>query len=90
MMTREGEGYMCSALRARNARTVTQRSLSKPLVSCDPLPQGLTTICMDYGTFVCTSCAGIHREFQHKTKTISMSNWTLEEVDRRCIVSSWG
>ncbi|EKX51213.1 hypothetical protein GUITHDRAFT_66277 [Guillardia theta CCMP2712] len=41
----------------------------------------MTSICMDYGTFVCTNCAGIHREFQHKCKGITMSNWTLEEVD---------
>lgn len=26
------------------------------------------------------TCSGLHREFQHKCKGISMSKWTAEEV----------
>ncbi|EKX46489.1 hypothetical protein GUITHDRAFT_70524, partial [Guillardia theta CCMP2712] len=37
-------------------------------------------VCMDFKTFVCMTCSGIHREFQHKCKGISLSNWTKEEV----------
>jgi len=33
------------------------------------------------GTFVCTQCAGIHRKFNHKIKTINMSTFTPAEVD---------
>jgi len=29
---------------------------------------------------VCMTCSGLHREFQHKCKGISMSKWTAEEV----------
>ena len=35
---------------------------------------------MDYGVFVCSSCAGIHREMTHKVKGIAMSNFTDKEV----------
>ena len=38
-------------------------------------------ICLDYHTFVCTECSGIHRDLGHKVKSITMSNWTREEVD---------
>ena len=42
---------------------------------------GPVYICMDYHTFVCTECSGLHRELGNKVKSISMSNWTKEEVD---------
>lgn len=32
-------------------------------------------------TFVCTQCAGIHRKFNHKVKTINMSTFSQAEVD---------
>eukprot|EP00928_Gymnodinium_smaydae_P006218 TRINITY_DN12178_c0_g1_i1.p1 TRINITY_DN12178_c0_g1~~TRINITY_DN12178_c0_g1_i1.p1 ORF type:complete len:675 (+),score=162.55 TRINITY_DN12178_c0_g1_i1:110-2026(+) len=43
---------------------------------------GPTYICLDYMTFVCQVCSGIHREFGHKIKGISLSEWTLPEVQR--------
>lgn len=33
-----------------------------------------------FGVFVCSSCAGVHREFSHKVKGISMSNFSEEET----------
>ncbi|EER09618.1 Stromal membrane-associated protein, putative [Perkinsus marinus ATCC 50983] len=42
---------------------------------------GPTYICTDFGTFVCTECAGIHRELTHKVKGISVSKWTQQEVE---------
>ncbi|KAF4708284.1 hypothetical protein FOZ62_021512, partial [Perkinsus olseni] len=42
---------------------------------------GPTYICTDFGTFVCTECAGIHRELNHKVKGISVSKWTEQEVE---------
>ncbi len=44
------------------------------------LSQGPGQICLDFHTFVCMTCSGVHREFQHKCKGISMSKWTPEEV----------
>ncbi|CAI5725433.1 unnamed protein product [Peronospora effusa] len=37
-------------------------------------------ICLDFNTFVCTACSGIHREFAHRVKSISMSKFTESEV----------
>ena len=34
----------------------------------------------DFNTFVCTACSGIHREFNHRVKSISLANFTDEEV----------
>eukprot|EP00923_Selenidium_pygospionis_P055307 GHVN01096417.1.p1 GENE.GHVN01096417.1~~GHVN01096417.1.p1 ORF type:complete len:424 (-),score=36.55 GHVN01096417.1:2818-4089(-) len=42
---------------------------------------GPTYICMNYGTFVCTACSGLHRELTHKVKGVSMSKWSEEEVE---------
>lgn len=33
-----------------------------------------------FGVFLCSACAGVHREFSHKVKGISMSNFSEEEI----------
>ena len=33
-----------------------------------------------FGVFVCSTCAGVHREFNHKVKGISMSNFSDAEI----------
>ncbi|ETW02012.1 hypothetical protein H310_06530 [Aphanomyces invadans] len=38
-------------------------------------------ICLDFNTFICTMCSGIHREFSHRIKSISMSTFTDTEVN---------
>lgn len=53
---------------------------NKRCANCGEL--GPVYICMEFLTFICTDCAGIHRELSHKVKSISMSNWTKEEIDR--------
>ena len=35
---------------------------------------------MVFGVFVCSACAGIHREFSHKVKGISMCVFTDAEL----------
>ena len=42
---------------------------------------GTTYIVPDFGVFVCSICAGIHREFNHRVKGLSMSNFTQAELD---------
>lgn len=37
-------------------------------------------VVMNFGVFVCSACAGIHREMTHKVKGISMSNFTASEI----------
>ena len=33
-----------------------------------------------FGVFICSSCAGIHREMNHKVKGISMCNFSESEL----------
>jgi len=37
-------------------------------------------VVMNFGVFVCSQCAGIHREINHKVKGISMSNFSDAEL----------
>ena len=37
-------------------------------------------VVMNFGMFVCSPCAGIHREMTHKVKGISMSNFSEDEI----------
>ena len=35
---------------------------------------------LNFGTFVCSNCAGIHREFNYKVKGLGVSNFTEKEI----------
>ncbi|CAL5431572.1 unnamed protein product [Camellia sinensis] len=37
-------------------------------------------VCTTFWTFVCTSCSGVHREFTHRVKSVSMAKFKAEEV----------
>ncbi|XP_024959399.1 probable ADP-ribosylation factor GTPase-activating protein AGD14 isoform X2 [Cynara cardunculus var. scolymus] len=37
-------------------------------------------VCTSFWTFVCTTCSGIHREFTHRVKSVSMAKFTSQEV----------
>lgn len=37
---------------------------------------GPTYVCLTFGTFVCTTCSGLHREFSHKVKVRNQRNRT--------------
>lgn len=52
---------------------------NKQCSNCGEL--GPVYICTDFHTFICTECSGLHRELSHKVKSITMSNWTVDEVD---------
>ncbi|KAM7276136.1 hypothetical protein ACFE04_018002 [Oxalis oulophora] len=47
-------------------------------INCNSL--GPQYVCTTFLTFVCTSCSGIHREFTHRVKSVSMSKFNAEEV----------
>lgn len=51
-----------------NKKCADCKSLSNPYV------------CSDYNTFVCTRCAGIHRELGHRVKSVTAEIFTKEEV----------
>jgi hypothetical protein len=42
--------------------------------------QGPQYVCTNFSTFVCTQCSGVHREFTHRIKSISMAKFTTAEV----------
>uniref|UniRef100_A0A2P2M5F2 Putative ADP-ribosylation factor GTPase-activating protein AGD14 isoform X1 n=3 Tax=Rhizophora mucronata TaxID=61149 RepID=A0A2P2M5F2_RHIMU len=47
-------------------------------INCNSL--GPQYVCTNFWTFVCTTCSGIHREFTHRVKSVSMSKFTSQEV----------
>ncbi|CAH1449029.1 unnamed protein product [Lactuca virosa] len=65
----------------RNERTI--RNLLKlpenrRCINCNSL--GPQYVCTSFWTFVCTTCSGIHREFTHRVKSVSMAKFTTQEV----------
>uniref|UniRef100_A0A2K2A7Q5 Arf-GAP domain-containing protein n=1 Tax=Populus trichocarpa TaxID=3694 RepID=A0A2K2A7Q5_POPTR len=47
-------------------------------VNCNSL--GPQYVCTTFFTFVCKNCSGIHLEFTHRVKSISMAKFNAEEV----------
>ncbi|GAY66658.1 Arf-GAP domain-containing protein [Citrus sinensis] len=47
-------------------------------INCNSL--GTQYVCTNFWTFVCTNCSGIHREFTHRVKSVSMAKFTSQEV----------
>ncbi|XP_022743245.1 probable ADP-ribosylation factor GTPase-activating protein AGD14 [Durio zibethinus] len=48
-------------------------------INCNSL--GPQYVCTNFWTFVCMTCSGIHREFTHRVKSVSMSKFTSKEVE---------
>ncbi|KAJ4915085.1 putative ADP-ribosylation factor GTPase-activating protein AGD14 [Raphanus sativus] len=48
-------------------------------INCNSL--GPQYVCTTFWTFVCMPCSGIHREFTHRVKSVSMSTFTSQEVE---------
>ncbi|XP_027349901.1 probable ADP-ribosylation factor GTPase-activating protein AGD14 isoform X2 [Abrus precatorius] len=48
-------------------------------INCNTL--GPQYVCTNIWTFVCMTCSGIHREFTHRVKSVSMAKFTSQEVD---------
>ncbi|KAF6151965.1 hypothetical protein GIB67_010539 [Kingdonia uniflora] len=48
-------------------------------INCNSL--GPQYVCPNFWTFVCTTCSGIHREFTHRVKSVSMAKFTSQEVE---------
>ncbi|KAF2304516.1 hypothetical protein GH714_032873 [Hevea brasiliensis] len=47
-------------------------------INCNSL--GPQYVCTTFLTFICTNCSGIHREFTHRVKSVSMAKFKAEEV----------
>ncbi|KAG7960297.1 hypothetical protein I3843_10G116300 [Carya illinoinensis] len=48
-------------------------------INCNSL--GPQYVCTNFWSFVCTTCSGIHREFTHRVKSVSMAKFTSQEVE---------
>lgn len=47
-------------------------------INCNSL--GPQYVCTTFLTFVCTNCSGVHREFTHRVKSVSMAKFNAEEA----------
>ena len=43
---------------------------------------GFDAVCVKFSTFVCHKCKSAHQSFSHRVKSVGMSNWTQDEVDK--------
>jgi len=58
------------------------RKANKSNLVCADCPNRAPSyVCLDYSTFVCTECSGVHRRFNHRVKSIAMATFTEEEVE---------
>ncbi|KAK7817977.1 putative adp-ribosylation factor gtpase-activating protein agd14 [Quercus suber] len=48
-------------------------------INCNGL--GPQYVCTNFWTFICMTCSGIHREFTHRVKSVSMAKFTSQEVE---------
>ncbi|CAH2079441.1 unnamed protein product [Thlaspi arvense] len=62
----------------RIIRSLLKLPDNRRCINCNSL--GPQYVCTTFWTFVCTNCSGIHREFTHRVKSISMAKFTSQEV----------
>ncbi|KAM5566259.1 putative ADP-ribosylation factor GTPase-activating protein AGD14 [Rosa sericea] len=63
----------------RIIRSLLKLPENKRCINCNSL--GPQYVCTTFLTFVCTNCSGVHREFTHRVKSVSMAKFTAEEVN---------
>nr|XP_009408380.1 PREDICTED: probable ADP-ribosylation factor GTPase-activating protein AGD14 isoform X1 [Musa acuminata subsp. malaccensis] len=52
---------------------------NRKCINCNSL--GPQYVCTNFWTFVCIVCSGIHREFTHRVKSVSLARFTTQEVE---------
>ncbi|XP_012451970.1 probable ADP-ribosylation factor GTPase-activating protein AGD14 isoform X3 [Gossypium raimondii] len=62
----------------RTIRALLKLPENKRCINCNIL--GPQYVCTIFLTFVCTNCSGIHREFTHRVKSISLGKFSEDEV----------
>ncbi|CAL0323976.1 unnamed protein product [Lupinus luteus] len=62
----------------RMIRGLLKLQHNRRCINCNSL--GPQYVCTNFWTFICANCGGIHREFTHRVKSISMSKFTSQEV----------
>ncbi|XP_042065751.1 probable ADP-ribosylation factor GTPase-activating protein AGD14 [Salvia splendens] len=69
---------MEDAKNERIIRNLLKLPENRRCINCNSL--GPQYVCTSFLTFVCTTCSGIHREFTHRVKSVSMAKFTPQEV----------
>ncbi|MCO5558048.1 hypothetical protein L7F22_011623 [Adiantum nelumboides] len=59
-------------------RALLRKTPNRRCINCNSM--GPQYVCLNFWTFVCTQCSGIHREFTHRVKSVSMSKFSSQEV----------
>ncbi|KAM7459424.1 hypothetical protein LguiA_036418 [Lonicera macranthoides] len=62
----------------RIIRGLLKQPENRRCINCNSL--GPQYVCTTFWTFVCTNCSGVHREFTHRVKSVSMARFNAEEV----------
>ncbi|KAL4604442.1 hypothetical protein ACB092_10G194500 [Castanea dentata] len=62
----------------RIIRGLLKLTENRRCINCNSM--GPQYVCTNFWTFVCTTCSGIHREFTHRVKSVSMAKFTSQEV----------
>ncbi|XWS73047.1 hypothetical protein CRYUN_Cryun02cG0092100 [Craigia yunnanensis] len=62
----------------RTIRALLKLPENKRCINCNLL--GPQYVCTTFFTFVCTTCSGVHREFTHRVKSVSMAKFSEEEM----------
>ncbi|KAI3973998.1 hypothetical protein MKX01_030574 [Papaver californicum] len=63
----------------RMIRGLLKLPANRRCINCNSL--GPQYVCTNFWTFVCTTCSGMHREFTHRVKSVSMAKFNSEEVN---------
>uniref|UniRef100_A0A7N0VIX8 Arf-GAP domain-containing protein n=1 Tax=Kalanchoe fedtschenkoi TaxID=63787 RepID=A0A7N0VIX8_KALFE len=53
---------------------------NRKCINCNSLHAGTPICCTTFCTFVCLTCRGIHRDFTHRAKLVSVAKFTYEEA----------
>jgi len=59
-----------------------RKSTKENLVCADCPNRAPSYVCLNFSTFVCTECSGVHRKFGHRVKSIAVATFTEEEVEK--------
>ncbi|XP_074280986.1 uncharacterized protein LOC141605951 [Silene latifolia] len=62
----------------RIIRALLKQPGNRKCINCNVL--GPQYVCITFSTFVCTTCGGIHREFTHRVKSVSMAKFSAQEI----------
>ncbi|XP_041020854.1 probable ADP-ribosylation factor GTPase-activating protein AGD14 isoform X1 [Juglans microcarpa x Juglans regia] len=62
----------------RTIRGLLRLPENRRCINCNSL--GPQYVCTTFLTFVCTNCSGVHREFTHRVKSVSVAKFRAEEV----------